>query len=207
MNTEETVFGQTYRYYLSRIRELSLATLAQPLGAKAADNGLKIPFFGKQYTISGEAMTDPAGRRPPHEICVILSKYILMCPDALPGQGDWVSFRDLKDAGPLTKYFANDVENALAAYFSGKSAELKNAAISLGGRRPGLDVDYDIALQFDALPRVPVLLLYNDADAEFSASCSVLFKSSVDTFLDAECIAMLGWQLFHHLKKANARQG
>ncbi|MBS3731449.1 MAG: DUF3786 domain-containing protein [Desulfobacterales bacterium] len=206
MNTEETVFGQTYRYYLSRIRELSLASLAQPLGAKATGEGLKIPFFGNEYTVSSQAMTDPAGRRPPHEICVILSKYILMCPDTLPGKADWVSFRDLKDAGPLTKYFANDVERAIAVYFSGNSAELKKAAISLGGHRPELDVDYDIALQFDALPQVPVLLLYNDADAEFSASCSVLFNSSVDTFLDAECIAMLGWQLFHHLKKANARQ-
>lgn len=206
MNTGETVFGQTYRYYLSRIRELSLPSLADTLGAKAAGDKLEIPFFGEKYTVSGEAITDPAGAKPPYDICVILSKYVLMCPDAMPGQGDWVNFRDLKEAGPLTKFFANDVEHAITAYFSGRPADLKEAAHLAGGRRPDMEIDYDIAAQFDALPRIPMLLLYNDADEEFPASCSVLFRSSVETFLDAECIAITGVRLLTHLKQADARQ-
>ena len=206
MNTGETVFKQTYRYYLSRIREISLPSLADTLGAEAAGDKLKIPFLGEKYTVSGEAINDSAGAMPPYDICVILSKYILMCPDALPGQGDWVNFRDLKEAGPLTKFFANDVEHAIAKYFSGRSADLKNAAHLSDGYRPELDINSDIAAQFNALPRIPMLLLCNDADEEFPASCSVLFRSSVETFLDAECIAMMGVRLFYHLKNANARQ-
>ena len=49
---------------------------------------------------------------------------------------------------------------------------------------------------------IPVIMLYNDADEEFSAKCSVLFESRAEKYLDAECIAMLGRQLFRHLKKA-----
>ena len=41
-----------------------------------------------------------------------------------------------------------------------------------------------------------------DEDEEFSAKCSVLFEARAEKYLDAECIAMIGWQLFSHLKKA-----
>lgn len=56
--------------------------------------------------------------------------------------------------------------------FSGSLPDLEAAGRALGGRAPGLDVDYDLAVQFDALPRVPILMLYNEADEEFPASCS-----------------------------------
>ena len=49
---------------------------------------------------------------------------------------------------------------------------------------------------------IPIIILYNDADEEFSAKCSVLFESRAEKYLDAECLAMIGWQLFSHLKKA-----
>jgi hypothetical protein len=43
-------------------------------------------------------------------------------------------------------------------------------------------------------------MLFNDADEEFPATCCVLFESRAETYLDMECIAMLGRQLFIHLK-------
>ncbi|MCF8025389.1 MAG: DUF3786 domain-containing protein [Desulfobacteraceae bacterium] len=202
MKPGENVFEETYMYYLSRLRELSFESLADNLGAELKGGNLKIPLFRNQYEISRDEIIDPSGKRPPHDICVILSKYILLCPPALPPEDDWVNFRDLKDSGPLTSYFANDVEGAIEKYFSAGFGELKKAGHALGGYPPNLDIDYDLAMQFDALPRVPLLMLYNDADEEFPAKCFVLFKSGVEKFLDSECIAMLGWQLFNHLNKS-----
>jgi len=71
------------------------------------------------------------------------------------------------------------------------------------GFGPNIDVNYDFAMQFDPLPRIPVLLLFNDVYEEFSAQCSVLFERRAEKYLDSECIAMLGWQLFNHLRKAD----
>ena len=41
-------------------------------------------------------------------------------------------------------------------------------------------------MEVSALPRVPLLLLFNDADAEFPAGSAVLFRKGADTYLDAE---------------------
>ena len=57
-------------------------------------------------------------------------------------------------------------------------------------------------MQFAALPKVPLLLLFNDADDSFGAQCSVLFHRSADQYLDGECLAMLGRLLFTSLDKA-----
>jgi hypothetical protein len=39
---------------------------------------------------------------------------------------------------------------------------------------------------------VPILVLFNDADEEFPARCSVLFQRRAEHFLDAESLAVLG---------------
>ncbi len=59
--------------------------------------------------------------------------------------------------------------------------------------------DYDLSVQFVALPRIPILLLFNDADVEFGASCLVLFESCAKAFLDPECLAMVGAKLAREL--------
>ncbi|MBW1738733.1 MAG: DUF3786 domain-containing protein [Deltaproteobacteria bacterium] len=128
--------------------------------------------------------------------------YLLLCPDIFPKEKEWVSFRGLKDSGPLTKYFANDVERAISTYFTGRLGEMEEASKILGGYTPAIEVTYDLSMQFDALPQVPVIMLYNDADDEFPAKCSILFERRAENYLDAECIAMVGRLLFTYLKKA-----
>jgi hypothetical protein len=202
MQTEETVFEKTYQNYLEQLREISFESIAHNLGAKIEENRIKIPLFINEYEVSVEGIADPSGKKPTHDICVILCKYILRCPDTPPKEHAWVSFRNFKDSGPLIGYFTNDVERAIGSFFSGRLNDLKKASDALGGYRPALEVKYDLAVQFDALPKIPLIMLYNDADEEFSAKCSLLFESRSEKYLDAECIAMIGWQLFGHLKKA-----
>ena len=45
-------------------------------------------------------------------------------------------------------------------------------------------------MQFNALPKMSILLLFNDKDEEFSAECSVLFQKQAEYYLDPESLAM-----------------
>jgi hypothetical protein len=52
------------------------------------------------------------------------------------------------------------------------------------------------------LPKIPVLLLFDDADEEFPAQCKVLFERRAEHYLDPECLAILGMLLSDFLNKA-----
>ena len=201
MISKAVVFNKTYKDYIAQVAGIDLRSIERTLGVHAEGNDVTIPLFGKPYKVAKNGITDPSGNRPSLDVCVILCKYLLLCPDVYPKEKEWVSFRDLKDSGPLTTYFANDVEGAIAAYFVGRVDDLKEVGKTMGGCPPDFEVAYDLFMQFDALPRVPIIFLFNDADDEFPAQSSVLFERRAEKYLDPECLAMAGRLLFTCLKE------
>lgn len=202
MNEKSTVFEETYSDYLARIAELDFARIAGRLGADIAGDELAIPFFGKPYRISQQGLSDASGNRPDFSVCVVLFKYLLLCPDHDPIENEWVTFKDFRDAAPFAGAFVNYTEAPLANHFAGDLVRLEAAARALSWKPPAADFPYDLSLQFSALPKVPVLLLFNDTDDEFAARCAVLFERRAEKYLDMECLAMVGTQLFERLKAA-----
>jgi hypothetical protein len=201
MAAQSSAFENTYDEYIGQIARIDLTSLKEELRIKTEGAGAIVPLFGVPYRVSKGGIVDPSGKRPSLDICVILCKYLLLCPDVKPTENDWVSFRDLKDAGPLTTYFSHDVERAIAEQFSGRLDDLKEASKALGGYPPDSELPYELAIQFDSLPRIPLLMLYNDADDEFPPTCSVLFETRAQRYLDPECLAMVGTLLFTSLKR------
>jgi len=198
---KEHVYEQTYNDYLSRIAGIDLKFAADKLDLQTSGENIMIPFFDKTYRVSAEGIADPAGRQPHLSVSVILCKYLLMCPMIVPLGGNWMSFKDFKDAAPLIQSFFNTVTLPIADSFSGRQADLELAAENIGGYPPADDFPYDLSLQFDALSKIPLLLLYNDKDEEFPAQCSVLFEKRVEKLLDMECLAMVGMLFCEYLKK------
>jgi hypothetical protein len=62
-----------------------------------------------------------------------------------------------------------------------------------------LELASDFLSSFIVLPRVPILLLFNEADEDFPAQSSVLFEHRARHYLDMECLAMVGTLLVEHL--------
>ena len=159
------------------------------------------------FAIASDAtgIIDPSGKRPNFSVCVILFKYLLLCPGDDPVETDWVSFKDFKDSSPFVGSFVNYTEAPLAKYFSGRVTQLEMACREIGGHWPESTFSYDLCMQFNALPEIPVLLLFNDTDDEFPPQCTVLFERQADKYLDMECLAMVGMLLFEYLKDESSR--
>ena len=200
MSQEATVFEETYNDYLSRIAGIDLAAAAAALGAAMDDGRALIPLLNRIYRVSKDGITREDGKRPQMGTCVILSKYLLLCPPVEPSNIAWASYRDFKDSGPLAAYWANEVEATLVDAFAGRTADLEKAAEKLGGYAPDEDFPYDVCRCFDVLPKISMLLLFNDVDEEFPAKCTILFQARAEAYLDGECLAMLGAQLAGRLK-------
>lgn len=201
MPEKASVFEEAYQDYLSRLSVLDLSSRAGTLGATMSGDDMIIPFYTDPYRISHDGIYDGQGAQANPAISVVLCQYILRCPENLPAQNDWVSFRDFKDSGPLMVNFADNTHRLIAQRFSGRLSELEDAGKTIGGTSENSDLSYDLTMQFDALPKVPIYLLFNDKDDEFPAQCSLLFKRSAEHYLDMECLTITGTFLAGNLKR------
>ncbi len=194
MSEKSKIFEEYYEDYCRQISGIDFDSAKEILEIEGDGDRLVIPFFDRKYTFSGNEILDPSGKRPHYMVCVILAKYLLLCPD-LPHDGkEWVSFKDFKEASHFlnVNFFASDTERAIVKFFSGKKDMLLRACEELGGVNREGEFPYDLAMEFNALPRFSLLLLFNDADEEFSAKCTVLFQSRAEFYLDPESLAMTG---------------
>lgn len=192
MALKSNAFKDTYLHYLSQIKGLDLWNVSERLGLEMSGNDVLVPLLGDSIKVSGTSISGPSGDTPTLERCVVVSKYLLMAPDFKGEATKWVSYKDLKDSGPLTVFWTNDVEKKVEDTFSGRADELANAINLFHGCQPKSDYPYDIALKVYPLPKIPFLLLFNDRDAEFPATCTLLIKKNADNYLDAESLAILG---------------
>lgn len=193
------VFDQTYDNYLNQIGRIDLAALQDRLGFSLDSGRAVISLLGRAFWVCAEGIWDARGRKPNLAVCVILARYLLMCPRQLPTPGDLSTFKDFKEAAPLIGYFADTVEGALARRFAGRLAALETACRKLGGEPHGADWAYQLKFRLQGLPRVPLYLLFNDAEEGFPAQCILLFEDAVQHYLDMESVAMLGSVLVRFL--------
>jgi hypothetical protein len=206
MEAKSQVFEKHYNDYLQRLSSLNFDEVAAKLGGqvnkKSTGRSIRLSLLGQTYDISPLGIRDISGGKPGYDICIILCRYLLMCPKILPHDPNWVSFRDLRESGPLTVYFRDNVEGAIAKNFAGKTGKLKDCLAGMQGNPPDLDVSYDLVVQVAGLPKIPMVLLFNDVDDSFPSQALILFERQVETYLDAECIAMLGHLLASQLRRA-----
>lgn len=186
------VFDETYKKYLSEIATIDFLGKAELLGLTRHGNFLGIPLYDQRYTISEDGISSLSGDDVTPAVRVILSKYLLYCTHYESTKDDpYKTFRDFRDASPLISYFTANTNKTLESTFAGKLTELRNVCQAIGGVEQE-NPSYDCSMLFYALPRIPVVLNFNDRDELFPASCSVLYRASAEQFLDMECLAMTG---------------
>lgn len=195
------VFDEIYEQYLTDLSANDLNRIGTPLDIKIDGNEATIPFYGILHRVSGTGIMDDKGKRPIHAVSVILCKYLLLCPDqAPPDSSEWVRYHSFQDAVPYAQGFRNTAERPISRAFTGKIEDLKRACKILGGQPGDAPFSCDLAINFPVLPKVNLLLVFNDQDEEFPAECSILFEKHADSYLDMECLAMLGMVLATWLK-------
>jgi hypothetical protein len=200
MVAESKAFERIYLDYLAQLAAVDLRAAADMLGGRADGDAVVVPFFGRSYKVSAAGISDPSGSRPSHSVSVLLSKYFLMCPENPPLDASWVSYKDFKNAGPFVGGFRNNAEVPLERAFGSDPAALRKRCGALGGVPAAEDFPYEVAVRLPALPKIPILLLFNGADDEFPARCAMLFERRAEKYLDMECLAITGWALSAYLR-------
>jgi DNA-binding Lrp family transcriptional regulator len=201
MENKNKIFDKTLSNYLAQIANLDVSGICQPLGILNDSPGVTIPFFGENYRVGPDGVRGPSGEKPHISVSVILCKYLLYWKQSSRSSREWVSFRDFKDSAPLASAFRYNTERLIAKTFSGRLPDLENACEALGCQSVDEAFPYQLMKRMRALPRIPLLLLFNNEDEEFPARCTVLFQKDAELYLDMECLAMVGMYMAHRLRK------
>lgn len=196
---EDALFYEKAEGLLNEVTGIDLATRADALGGTCAGETLTLPLFGRPHHISNETIRDHEGNPATPAVTVLLCRYLLSRPtDQPPASPEWVTLRDVKGAGVLTSVFTDNTRKIIETAFTGHPHSLAAASAALGGSvetHPG----YDLSIRFHALPRVPVLIHFNDAEVGMPAQCAILFGRSAQDYLDLESLSIIATYLAGNL--------
>jgi hypothetical protein len=173
------------------VAALPFADIAPGIGAALDGGSLKVRCLGREYRIGQDGAITATGAGVPVApwMKILLLHYVRTRGDAPPA-GRWVAFTELKAALLKSVSFAREAEEPLRGLFDRDAAAAERALERLGAvREPGMPAP--AAWRLDALPRVPVLVLYWPPEEEFPSKCKVLFDATADRYLDVESLTFL----------------
>ena len=168
------------------------AGLAADYGEEAGQPYLAMPYFGHCLQVFKDELRYPPEALADPWDAILLYNYIASRGSRVPS-GDWIAYNSLPNSVSKAKTLAR-LERELAAHFTGQAVGLQDRAVQLGAELVAVGgEDADVQAVFQPLPRVPVLLLFWDADLEesFEAQCRFLFDASVIDYLDLEAMLFL----------------
>jgi hypothetical protein len=125
--------------------------------------------------------------------------YYFTTSDGAPPAGKWISFAELPNGRFYNQAFQGYSGKELARAFGENLTAFIEAATQLGGERLHFG---DAAFAFQALPRVPLLVVYWLGDEDFPSTGQVLFDESASHYLPTDACAVLGSMLTQRLIKA-----
>ena len=162
---------------------------APALGGSLSDGSAQIPLFSENCTVreggvyKGDARLDTIGS-------ILVLRYLLTAGDDLL-RNRWVAYRDFPDGAQFASYIKANIEDRLAKVFGGNQALLRERLGTLGASLYRSEAKPDVAAALHPFPKVPLLVIFWDKDAEFDASFQFLFDESAASFLDMEALAVL----------------
>ncbi len=126
--------------------------------------------------------------------------YYFHTADGTPLAGRWISFADLPDGRFYNQAFQGYTGGELQRHFKNDTEALGQAALrSSGSLLPG--APGNLAFRFQALPRLPLILVIWEGDEDFPASYQFLFDAATAHYLPTDACAILGSTLTGRLKK------
>ena len=184
-------YEEAYRLSCERLLECDSDTVCQNTKAvfSSETNTYSVRYFNQECRIkceNGSVIFEKPEETDTTEKVLILHYLVYARP--VPLTGKHISFKEVPDGGsiyydpfkkraidPLVKTFSNNLEGLVAS------------AKSIGG---GPETLGDVSVVVPVFPLVPVTYVIWQGDEEIGSDGTILFDSSVDSFLPAEDIVV-----------------
>ena len=199
--TRRDMAADALQWARERAASMDIPDLPSRIGGRLVKDGdtefLELPYFTGNIEIRQDGIFKSNGDDLGRWEQVFIYNHMAQGGQAVP-TGKWKGLVELPNTVSKMKSMKDQVEAPLIAAFSGLAADLEKAGRAIGGRPAGdKDANADVALVFTPLPRIPVMLLFWDADPAdgFEAEVKLLFDETITEHLDIESIIFLSERL------------
>ena len=172
---------------------------------KDGNPALLLPYFNDHILIDADTITKPDGSPMTRYEQVFIHIHLARGGSATPS-GKWRNLVEIPNTVSKVKSMAEHVEKPLIEKFQGNAEALRQAALRIGGIDKHDEFpDSHVAMRFNPLPRVPVMLTFwdgSEADG-FGAEVKLSFDDTITQHLDIEAIMFLSERLRDMLFAAN----
>jgi len=182
---------------------MTLQDICNRIGGKLEsdpqDEVISLPYFNRTIQITKDKICDHLG----NELSRNEQTFILIHMahgGTAPPSGTMKSFKEFPNTVSKIVSMNDQVETPLIKAFTGKENALKSACEAIGG----IEVSdrYEtctLAYLFSAFPKVPVTLLFWNAEEGFDAEVKLMFDQTIVEHLDIEAIMFLSEELVKRL--------
>ena len=172
------MFDKKYQEYMPLIKNFDFSKKAKILGIQKQNQACIFEFFNRIIAFDRNDFNDISGDEVTFAVKVVLCKYLLMCPEKISENSNrLVTFREFANAGPLFSSFAANTGKIIETTFLGNLEKLRKQCLKLGGIIIETE-SYDLSVRFLALPRIPIILNFNDKDELMPAKAVFLYHDN-----------------------------
>jgi hypothetical protein len=201
-------YAHELAYQLARDRLAAITDIDEQCRKSGAqyhpsEKAVSLSHLNRSYLITcpeGEVSPAGSGEGVPIKDKILILDYFTRAKGT-PLTGKKITYKELHEGINYYPTFAKRAITPIVTYFGDNPEQLPATAETLGGYQ----ADYgDVAVTFDAFPRVPVTFVLWQGDKEFPPEGSVLFDSTIPDYLSNDDIHTLCesivWKLVRLLK-------
>ena len=182
-------YDSIYLGSITKLSDCNFQASAERLGLEYVDGGIQVSFLKREYriTLAGVEALDGQPFNPNNGS--VLLYYLLsngrgdpensFVPfESIPGMISGLGFQNRMMSRPLERKLGNDY------------VRFREAAVKLGGTEEESQIGRHL-WKFNVLPKIPLKIVFYEADDEFPTNIQILLDKTALQFLEFECLAFM----------------
>ncbi|MEG0376885.1 MAG: DUF3786 domain-containing protein [Eubacterium sp.] len=186
----EQNYPEIFAHYQKEFLKLDQESTAKRLALSFNDNYIEVPWFNETVRIerkTGDITTEDGLDIKVKDKLLILHHLYFSDPEAVH-TGKWSTIRELKEASLLEQSCQKLGAKPIEESFAGEIEAFRLSCEVLGGKKMEKG---DAAYVIQVLPSISLYYIFYDKDEEFPPACTILFESTIESFIHPEDVPML----------------
>lgn len=190
INELEKEYIEKLTQYKKEIGNIDLKSRAEILGGRFERDKLIIKIFGKDFSVdrSGDLSSD-IHINP--WLTIPFFEYVLRS-EGVALKSNWVPLRELENGADWYNFFKHKCEKPLKAVADNYTNFFEDIIKLFNGKKVENHYDADITLILSPLPKVPMLICYNEPEDGLESDLNLFFDETASQNLGVELLYRLG---------------